>query len=285
MKYFSFFILLLLLSTGLQAQELFVFTEPASNMPAKSVGIRLANQGQLSPEFMNRSTAEVMVGFNKRFMTHLQGFFSNSDGKYRYEGTSVYGKYRFFSSDGLRSHSRAAVYLRVSDSKRQAISEDINLEGDNSGYMGGLVFTQLLHKLALSGNIAYARTFHRGPQYGPEVGEMPMPGMPGSENMTKMPTASQMISYSLSSGYLVLPIKYKDYNQPNFNAYFEVLGSTNPETGHSYIDFAPAVQVIINSLTRIDLGYRFEVSGNMLNRYNKNMYMAKVEFNLFNVLR
>lgn len=284
MRTYSFFILLLLLGTGVKAQELFVFTEPASNMPAKSVGIRLANQGQVSPDFQSRSTAEVMVGFNKRFMTHLQGFFSDADGKYRYEGTSLYGKYRFFSSDGLRSHSRAAAYLRISDSKRQAISEDINLEGDNSGYKGGLVFTQLLHKLALSGNIAYSRTFHRA-QYTPAMGEMPMPGMPGSEELSNMPAARQLISYSLSSGYLVLPIRYKDYNQPNFNAYFEVLGSTNPETGHSYLDFAPAVQVIINSLTRIDLGYRFQVSGDMLNRYNKNMYMAKLEFNLFNVLR
>ena len=261
-----------------------MFTEPASNMPAKSLGIRLGNQGQVSPDFQSRSTAEVMVGFNKRFMTHLQGFFSDADGKYRYEGTSLYGKYRFFSSDALRSHSRAAAYLRISDSKRRAMSEDINLEGDNSGYMGGLVFTQLLHKLALSGNIAYSRTFHRA-QYAPAMGEMPMPGMPGSEDLSNMPAARQLISYSLSSGYLVLPIRYKNYNQPNFNAYFEVLGSTNPETGHSYLDFAPAVQVIINSLTRIDLGYRFQVSGDMLNRYNKNMYMAKVEFNFFNVLR
>ena len=284
MKSYSFFILLLLLGTGVKAQELFVFTEPASNMPAKSVGIRLSNQGQISPDFQSRSTAEAMIGFSKGFMTHLQGLFSDADGKYRYEGTSLYGKYRFFSSDGLRSHSRAAAYLRISDSKRQAFSEDINLEGDNSGYMGGLVFTQLLHKLALSGNVAYSRTFHRA-KYAPTTGEMPMPGMPGSEDLSNMPAARQLISYSLSSGYLVLPIKYKNYNQPNFNAYFEVLGSTNPDTGHSYLDFAPAVQVIINSLTRIDLGYRFQVSGDMVNRYNKNMYMAKVEFNLFNVLR
>jgi hypothetical protein len=285
MKIYYFFVLLLLLGTGLKAQELYVFTEPASNMPARSVGVRLGNQGRFSPDFQSRSTAEVMVGFSKHFMTHLQGFFSDADGKYRYEGTSLYGKYRFFSSDGLRSHSRAAAYLRISDSKRQAMSEDINLEGDNSGYMGGLVFTQLLHKLALSGNVSYSRTFHRGGHFTPSIGEMPMPGMPGSEDMTNMPAAQQLISYSLSSGYLVLPVRYKDYNQPNFNAYFEVLGSTNPENGHSYLDFAPAVQVIINSLTRIDLGYRFQVSGDMLNRYNKNMYMAKLEFNFFNVLR
>jgi len=92
------------------------------------------------------------------------------------------------------------------------------------------------------------------------------------------------VGYSLSSGYLLLPFVYKDYNQPNFNLYFEVLGKTNPANGRSYVDFAPAVQLILNSRTRIDLGYKFEVAGNMENRYTRNMYLARVEFNLFNVL-
>jgi hypothetical protein len=291
MRFYYFFILLALSAGRLKAQELFVFTEPASNMPAKSIGIRLSNQGQFSPTFNTRTTPEVMVGFNKHLMAHVQGFFSDADGAYGFEGASVYAKYRFLSKDGQRTHSRAAAFIRVSESKRKAISEDINLEGDNSGVKAGLVFTQLLHKLALSGTIGYARSFngsdHQMPAMAgtPIMGEMPgMPGMPMLPDVPATPAADQLISYSLSSGYLILPIKYKNYKQPNFNAYFEVLGSTNPDNGHSYIDFAPAVQMIINSVTRIDLGYRFEVSGNMLNRYNKNMYMAKVEFNFFNVL-
>jgi hypothetical protein len=268
MKLYYSFILLVFVTSGIKAQELFVFTEPASNMPAKSIGLRLSNQGQFSPEFQTRTIPELMVGFNKKLMTHVQGFFSDADGSYRFEGASLYAKYRFLSVDGLRKHSRVAAFLRVSDSKRKAQSEDINLEGDNSGIEGGLVFTQLLHKLALSGTLGYIKGFN------------------GADHQLVLgtPTAEQQIAYSVSSGYLLLPIKYKDYNQPNFNAYFEVLGRTNPSNGHSYVDFAPAVQVIINSITRIDLGYRFQVSGNMENRYNKNMYMVKLEFNLFNVL-
>jgi hypothetical protein len=280
MKYYISFILLALLAGRAKAQELFVFTEPASNMPAKSIGYRLTNQGQFSPNFSTRTIPEVMIGFNKRLMGHIQGFFSDADGAYRFEGASLYAKYRFLSHDGVKSHSRASAFLRVSDSKRMQISEDINLEGDNSGVKGGFIFTQLLHKLALSATVGYARSFH-----GSDHESLGMAGMPGMESIAGVPPANHLVSYSLSSGYLLLPVKYKNYNQPNFNLYFEVLGSTNPDNGHSYVDFAPAVQMIINSVTRFDLGYRFQVSGNMLNRYNNNMYMARVEFNLFNVLR
>lgn len=280
MKYYLSFILLVVLIGGTKAQELFVFNEPASNMPSKSIGFRLSTQGEFRPEFTTRTTPEVMIGFNKRLMGHVQGFFSDVDGAYRFEGASLYAKYRFLSHDGIGTHSRAAAFLRVSDSKRRAISEDINLEGDNSGFKGGFIFTQLLHKLALSTTIGYARSFHGSDHQLPASY-----GLFGTTEIPATPPANHLISYSLSSGYLVLPIQYKDYNQPNFNVYLEALGSTNPDNGHSYVDLAPAVQLILNSVTRIDLGYRFQVSGNMLNRYNKNMYQAKVEFNLFNALR
>jgi hypothetical protein len=249
-------------------QELFVFTEPASNMPARAIGVRLTNEGILNGGTMNRTVPELMLSFNKKLMTHVQGFFSDMDGKYRLEGGSVYAKYRFLSIDGSQQHLRLAAYGRLSTSKRPTYSEDINLEGDNSGAQAGLVLTQLLHKLALSGNLAYSKAF---------VNE--------DRQLTGMPQPDQLISYSLSSGYLLLPVVYKNYNQPNFNAYFEVLGRINPASGKSYLDFAPAIQTIINSRTRIDLGYRFQVAGDIPGRYNKNMYVIRAEFNFFNVLK
>lgn len=268
MPYRIILVLLVLISGRAHGQELFVSTEPASNMAAKSIGVRIGNQVRFRPDFEIRTTPEVMIGFNKRLMGHVQGFFSDADGGYRYEGGSLYAKYRFLSMDGVKRHSRAAAFARVSYSKREAISEDINLEGDNSGFKGGVIFTQLLHKLALSGSVSYAKAFN----------------VDDSRTLGG-PVANQMIGYTLSSGYLLLPFQYKSYTQPNFNLYFEILGNSNPDTGHGYLDFAPAVQVIINSVTRIDLGYRFQVSGDMINRYNKNMYMAKIEFNFFNVLK
>jgi len=254
--------------TTAQSQELYVFSEPASNMPAKSIGIRLTNEGVFNPKFATRTIPEMMIGFNKNLMVHVQGFFSDMDGGYKAEGASLYGKYRFLSVDDVKSHFRAAAFARISTSSRPTYTEDINLEGDNSGLQGGLIFTQLLHKLALSATLSYSKAFEQD-----------------RKQQTGMPQPDQMLGYSLSSGYLMLPFVYKNYNQPNLNLYFEVLGKTNPENGRSYLDLAPAVQVVLNSRTRIDLGYRFEVAGNVADRYTKNMYLARVEFNFFNVLK
>lgn len=251
------------------AQELYVFTEPASNMPTKSIGVRITNEGMFNnPDFVSRTIPEVMFGFNKNLMMHAQAFLSDMDGKYRLEGGSLYAKYRFLSLDEAQSHFRAAAFGRISTSKRPTYTRDINLEGDNSGVQGGVIFTQLLHKLALSSTLGYAHAF--------ENVDRQQVGMPQPRNM---------FSYSLSSGYLVLPVVYKDYNQPNFNVYMELLGKTDPSSGQSYLDIAPAIQMIINSTTRIDLGYRFQAAGNMDGRYTKNMYLLRAEFNFFNALK
>lgn len=261
-------VLLLSLTIESKSQELYVFTEPASNMPAKSMGLRVTNEGIFNGKGMNRTIPELMLSFNKELMVHAQGFLSNMDGNYRLEGGSLYAKYRFLSIDAMQSHLRMAAFGRISTSKRPVYVEDLNLEGDNSGLQAGVVVTQLLHKLALSGTASYAKSFDRQ-----------------SQVVANMPQPDEMIGYSLSSGYLVLPVKYKNYNQPNFNVYFEVLGKTNPATGKSYLDFAPALQLILNSRTRVDLGYRFQVNGNMDDRYLKNMYLIRAEFNFFNVLK
>lgn len=250
------------------SQELYVFTEPASNMPAKSIGVRINNEGFLGSKFTNRTMPELMIGFNKRLMTHMQGFFSDMDGKYRLEGGSFYAKYRFLSKDEIQKHFRGAVYARVSTSKRPTYTSDINLDGDNSGWQSGLIFTQLLHKLALSSTIGYAQVFKDN-----------------SKQLVAMPQPDNMLNYSLSAGYLVLPVVYKNYKEPNFNVYVELLGKTNPANGNTYLDIAPALQLILNSRTRLDLGYRFQAAGDIENRYNKNMYLARVEFNFFNVLK
>jgi hypothetical protein len=253
--------------TKLSAQELFVFTEPASNMPAKSLGVRLTNEGFLQSRLINRTMIEMMVGASKNLMLHGQGFLSNMDKGYRFEGASAYAKYRFLSLDEIRTHFRASAFGRISYSKRPVYTRDINLEGDNTGVQGGLIFTQLLHKLALSGTVSYTSAFGQ------------------KEQKTFGFEPNQMIGYSLSSGYLLLPIVYKSYNQPNFNVYLETLGKTNPVDGSSYLDLAPSVQIIFNSRTRIDVGYRFQVAGNMESRYLKNMYLLRLELNFFNVLK
>jgi len=268
MRLLSLLAVFMIIMNTAKSQELYVFSEPASNMPAKSIGLRITSEGFFRPEFTNRFIPELMVGLNKNLMVHAQGFMSDMDGKYQIEGASLYAKYRFLSLDEAQSHFRAAAFGRLSTSNRPTYTEDINLEGDNSGIQGGLVFTQLLHKLALSGTLSYSKSFEN----------------PGKQ-LADMPEPDHLLGYSLSSGYLLFPFVYKDYNQPNFNLYLEMIGKTNPVNGRSYLDLAPAVQLIINSRTRIDLGYRFEVTGNLTGRYNKNMYLARVEFNFFSVLK
>jgi len=278
------FIVVALLLVGAKlsaaAQELYVFSEPASNMPSKSIALRLTNEGMNNPGFSSRTIPEVMVGLNKNIMFHVQGFLSDMDGKYRLEGGSLYAKYRFLSLDNAQSHFRAAAYARISTSKRKFPSNDINLEGDNSGWQGGIVATQLIHKLALSATVGYSSTFNKNDT---RLDIDPMMMLHGAPKVMAM-QPDEMINYSLSSGYLLLPFVYKNYNQPNLNLYVELLGKTNPANGNSYFDIAPAVQLILNSKTRIDLGYRFQATGNMPNRYLKNMYLARVEFNFFNAL-
>jgi len=275
-------IVLLLVGTKLSAaaQELYVFSEPASNMPSKSIALRLTNEGMNNPDFSSRTIPEVMVGLNKNIMFHVQGFLSDMDGKYQVEGGSVYAKYRFLSIDEAQSHLRAAAFARLSTSNRKHITDDVNLEGDNSGWQGGIVVTQLIHKLALSATIGYSSTFSKN-DIRLDIDPMMMLHGPPT-NIFYQP--KEMLNYSLSSGYLLLPFVYKNYNQPNFNLYVELLGKTNPANGNSYLDIAPAVQLILNSRTRIDVGYRFQATGNMPNRYLKNMYLARVEFNFFNAL-
>lgn len=268
MRFISLLAVLILLVSTAKSQELYVFSEPASNMPAKSIGVRITSEGFFKPEFANRFIPELMIGFNKNLMLHVQGFMSDMDGKYQVEGGSLYAKYRFISIDEAQSHFRAAAFARLSSSNRPTYTEDINLEGDNSGFQGGFIFTQLLHKLALSATMSYTKSAEKT-----------------DKQLAGMPRPDHMLGYSLSSGYLLLPIVYKNYNQPNLNLYFEVLGKSNPVNGRSYVDLAPAVQLIINSRSRVDLGYRFELAGNLPGRYNKNMFLARVEFNFFSVLK
>ena len=257
------------------AQELFPLTEPASNMPANSVGIRI-NQ-TLMPSFQEsnleasntgakyRLNPELMWGISKKLMVHANVYASNMyQQSFRFEGASMYFKYRFFSKDDTRQHFRLACFGKASKVNNPFKYNEINLGGDNSGIGLGVIATQLLHKLALSFTGGYTKAFRSNRQ----------------EFSTAQPT--ETFSYSLSSGYLLWPLKYKSFNQPNFNIYFEVLGNFNPENEESFLDLAPAFQIILKSRTRIDVGYRKQINGNML-RLSESAYFLKFEYNIFNI--
>ena len=275
---FSIFIFLSLLGTfSAGAQELYVWTEPASNMPSKSIGIRL-NQFYM-PQYHNsesqihrsgpmfRLNPELMWGINKNWMMHANLYASNMHSTtFRPEGGGLYIKYRFLSLDEVHSHFRMAAYAKGSIINNPIEYNEINLAGDNSGFTGGIVVTQLLHKLALSFTGGYIR------------------GINNTNDDYNSGQPRNSFNYSLSAGLLTLPIHYKNFKQPNLNLYAEFLGKYNPETKEQFLDLATSVQVILASRFRIDISYRRQLSGNMF-RINNQEFLLRLEYNIFSAYK
>lgn len=264
-------LLIVMLSVSLSgiAQELFVFTEPASNMAAKSIGIRLNNYimpQAYAPKTSYRLIPEVMLGASKTIMVHGDVFLSNGNNSLSADGGSVYGKYRFFSNDDVQKHFRLAAFGRYSFNNSEIHQEDLNLYGNNSGYETGIIATQLLHKVALSSGLSYVKAADNG----------------GNNKYPYSNSRSKAINYTLSVGKLMLPKEYKDYKQTNLNIMLEFLNQYNLGSGKYYIDVAPSIQLIFNSVARIDIGYRHELTGSLF-RTNPNALFVRLEYNLFNV--
>jgi hypothetical protein len=125
-----FIIIFALLSVTMWSQELFSVTEPASNRAARSVGIRVDNSimDELGTSGINyHLIPEIMVGISKKFMVSAGIFFSNRSGVFRYEGGSVYAKYRFLSKDAVQKHFRMASFGRISYNNSDVHQEEINM--------------------------------------------------------------------------------------------------------------------------------------------------------------
>ncbi len=251
----------------LQAQELFVLTEPASNMAAKSLGFRAMNSMMKETNGTGINyhlMPEIMWGINKLWMIHAQGFLSNRNNKLVSEGGSVYAKYRFLSNDDVHSHFRLATYARLSTNNSDIHQDEIETMGHNSGYELGLIATQLLNKIAISASISFEKAMDNG-----------------SNNKFPASQANSATNYTLSIGKLMLPKEYISYNQTNVNLMVEFLAQ-RLNNGKSFVDIAPSVQFIIHSQTRIDLAYRYQLHSDML-RTAPNGFVVKFEYTLFNL--
>src|SRR5206468_12973293 len=143
-----------------QAQQLVVYSEPASNMPAHTISTKFsAFSGTADATKGQRYIPEVMFGLNKNFMLHSGVSFSNMySSSVRWESVYLYGKYRFFSRDDVHQHFRAAAYARVGYSRNSYHAEEVNVWGDRSGIELGLIATQLVHKFAVSATISHSQT-------------------------------------------------------------------------------------------------------------------------------
>jgi hypothetical protein len=260
-------IFLFLVSYNIDAQELFVVTEPASNVPAGSIGVRIGQslmKNQLGSGSMYNLTPEVTWGINKNFMVRTSGFLSNQDNGLGLKGGGVYAKYRFLSIDDLQSHFRMAAFGRYSYNNSYFNQEAIDLMGGNSGYEAGLVATQLIHKLALSSTVSYARALNNSDYSFPDL------------------LGKDAVNYTFSVGKLMYPKKYTSFKQTNINAMLEFTGQTITENGKSYLDVVPSIQFIINSQARIDIAYKKELY-NSMQRVASDGFFLKLEYTFFNV--
>jgi len=253
------------------SQELFSFTEPASNMPSKSIGFRLTNtlmKEEVSNKYNLHLLPEIMIGINRHFMFHAEGFISNRNKNVDAEGAALYGKYRFFSRDDIHSHFRLAAFSQCAFNTSDVHQDAIDLRGHNSGFNLGLLATKLIKKTAISTSIAYVQAMNNG-----KTAEYQF------KNNNK-----KAIDYTLSIGKLLLPKEYVSYNQTNMNGMLEMLCQTNLSTGKTFVDLAPSLQFIILSRMRVDLGYRFPLSKDLI-RTASSGGMIRLEYNIFSAFK
>ncbi|MCF6132766.1 hypothetical protein [Flavobacterium wongokense] len=252
------------------SQELFVVTDPASNVPANTLSVRIA-QSRFKEEFETgfnyHLIPEITYGVNKNLMFRASAFLSDRSKSLKTEGASLYTKYRFYSTDDLNSHFRLAAFGRYSINNSDIHQEQIEINGHNTGFETGLVATKLIKKVAISASVSFEKALDNKPDY-------QFPDEFGN-NAT---------NYTLSFGKLMYPKKYNNFKQTNINLMVEFVGQTINENGKSSLDVVPAIQFIFNSQARLDLAYRRELMSSML-RSAPNGFYLNIEYNFFNFLQ
>lgn len=283
MKRFFTGALLLLISHALTAQELYVFSEPASNVPARSVTAKYSGKFLRSvhtDRIEQRHMAEGMLGLSKEWMLRGAATFSDMySPNLRWESVKLYTKYRFLSIDEVHRHFRMAAFAEASYSKNEMMYDELSLDGDQSGAQAGVIVTQLWDKLAVSGTFSYLQTFQKSSpgKYLPSDDPLHHAG-------TFTPWPEQAFNYSISAGYLLLPRHYKSFKQTNVNLYAELLGQQTLDRKYFYIDFAPSVQFIFNSTAKLNAGYRIELNSDM-KRMAQNRLQLSFEYVFLNALK
>ncbi|MNS33694.1 hypothetical protein D3C72_658100 [compost metagenome] len=286
-------LMLSLAQTG-RAQELFPNTEPASNIPKGTLGIRLMSEFyKESNQLRNFNGLRLMYGLTPKLSVYLTAASSNHHKEklpeefpyhntpergvykpYKFNGFSLYAKYRFLTRDRTNEHLRMAAYAEASAVNTAHDEGEPRLMDDTKGLGFGLISTYLKNKFAVS---LTAGVILPGKFSGVQVD--PIAGLPDIPTTVKYPTT---INYSLSFGYLVYPRTYRSYKQPNINLYCEFMGKyygdvrvwltpyNAPEyeirtsyfpkalQAGFYVDIVPGVQLILNSNTRIDFSTQLQ---------------------------
>lgn len=266
--------LLLLAFSCTQAQELYVYTEPASNMPARSLGLRVSANYNFDKLYTDRVTQrytpELMWGISKKLMLHAGASFSDmhTTRSFGWEAVYAYAKYRFLSLDDVHRHFRAAVFAKAAHSRNPFHYDEINLL-DKSGITAGLIATGLSGKTAVSVTVSNTQVL----------------GRERSRKVLYIPERNyQAMNYSLSAGYLLFPREYTDFGQTNVNLYAELLAQQTLDRKTHAIDLAPSVQFIFNSISKLNIGYRFQLSGNMVRMTGRSLLIG-YEYTFLNAVK
>lgn len=262
---------LLIMGFVINAQELYMFSEPASNMPAKSLTVDLNWRSPVSKSnnyFKQRFMPELHFGVSKKLMlmasTTFSDFYSNQQ---RWESVKGYAKWRFFSQDDIHSHFRMAAFAEAAYTRNPFIYDELNLDGDNDGVQAGIVATKLQHKLAVSATVGVLKAIANRNKHVHGEGH-----------------SLEALNYSLAAGYLLFPKSYESYKQTNLNLYFELIGMRGLGGRDYMLDAAPALQLIFNSNFKINVGARFQLAGNMI-RVGENNYFITLERTFLNAFK
>jgi hypothetical protein len=252
-----------------KTQELFLFTNPASNIPKNTLVARGMNsffQRTLDNSVSYHFMPEVEFGLTKRLMVITNGFISNGENNLTVEGGSLLTQYRFFSKDASKEHFRMALWSRFALNNADIHQEEIEMNGHNSGFRIGFTATQLLHKTAISSTLSYQKALN---------------------NFTnKLPVnySTQAVDFTLSFGQLVLPKTYKNFNQTNVNIMVEMLGQRHLSNGNSFLDIAPVIQFIFKSKARLDIAYRRQLYSSIY-RTQPNGIVINFQYAFFNLAK
>ena len=267
--------LLLFLSFFSHSQELYINTEPASLIPKGTKVVRLHHHSIFLNEDNepgSQKNAKIFIpqisyGISKHIM--VSAAFQISNNPYdaspnsedmAFNGFKLYSKQRILSTDKQKYHTRLSSFIKYTNHGKwnspnyKFIRNFYDLDFQDSGAEIGLIATQLIKKLAVSVTSGYGIISNRTSD-----------GTFDDKNFNSLHN-------SISAGYLLFPRKYKSYKQTNFNIYLEYLTSSivskNYPSGYKKFmsTFAPGIQFIIMSRSRLDFGYKLR-KGNMPNEF------------------
>ena len=268
-----FFILFLLFFSGFSsAQELYINTEPASLIPKGTKVVRLHHHTIFlneNNEPGSQSSAKLLIpqisyGISKNIMVSAAFQISNNpfdiNTNSRFNGFKFYSKQRILSTDKQKYHTRLSSFIKYANHGKwnmpnyKFLLNNYDIEIQDSGLEVGLIATQLIKKLAISVTSGFG-----------VISNKTSDGTYDDKNFNS-------IRNSISAGYLLFPRSYKSYKQTNFNIYFEyltssILSNKYPLRYNKFMStFAPGIQFIIMSRSRLDFGYKIR-KGDMANEF------------------